>query len=110
MLPKFASCFATPGSATVPHSLTRRTFPRDLSKSYRHSTPTLCSSAAAEEGDVGGQRDAGGGHHRGHVHDPRLHPPLLRQERVVRPALQKYDGKIEFKGKKVQPVLCVNFV
>ena len=78
-------------SATVPHSLTRRTFPRDLSKSYRHSTPTLCSSAAAEEGDVGGQRDAGGGHHRGHVHDPRLHPPLLRQERVVRhPPLQPH--------------------
>ena len=52
---------------------------------------TLCSSAAAEEDDVAGQRDAGGGHHRGHVHDPRLHPPLLCQERVVRhPPLQPH--------------------
>ena len=48
----------------------------------------------------------GGGVHLHHVPRPRLRPPLLRQERVVRPALQKYDGKIEFKGKKVQPVFC----
>ena len=35
----------------------------------------------------------GGGVHLHHVPRPRLRPPLLRQERVVRPALQKYDGK-----------------
>ena len=38
-----------------------------------------------------GQRHAGGDHHHRHVHDPRLHPPLLRQERVVRhPPLQPH--------------------
>ena len=42
----------------------------------------------------------GGGVHLHHVPRPRLRPTLLRQERVVRPALQKYDGKIDFKGIK----------